>query len=151
MKAITLTQPWATLVAIGAKRWETRSWSTNHRGPLAIHAAKGMPGWAADICFQDPFFDVLHDSGYEGSVDEQLPRGAVIAICDLAACISTSTAASAKTLDAIGLTEQEMAFGDYSPDRYAWRLENVRRLLIPIPARGALGLWEWTPPEGFAL
>ncbi len=40
MKAITLWQPWATLVAIGAKRFETRSWSTHYRGPLAIHAAK---------------------------------------------------------------------------------------------------------------
>lgn len=42
MKAITLTQPWATLVAIGAKRIETRSWATRYRGPLAIHAAKGI-------------------------------------------------------------------------------------------------------------
>jgi activating signal cointegrator 1 len=48
MKAITLTQPWATLVAIGAKRIETRSWPTNYRGPLAIHAAKGFPKWAKE-------------------------------------------------------------------------------------------------------
>ena len=44
MKALTLTQPWASLVAIGAKRIETRSWSTPYRGLLAIHAAKGFPG-----------------------------------------------------------------------------------------------------------
>jgi hypothetical protein len=43
MKALTLTQPWATLVAIGAKTIETRSWPTSYRGPLAIHAAKGYP------------------------------------------------------------------------------------------------------------
>lgn len=41
MKALTLTQPYATLVAIGEKRLETRSWRTSYRGPLAIHAAKG--------------------------------------------------------------------------------------------------------------
>ena len=40
MKALTLYQPWATLVAIGAKKIETRSWSTPYRGPLAIHAGK---------------------------------------------------------------------------------------------------------------
>lgn len=40
MRCLTLTQPWATLVAIGAKRIETRSWSTSYRGPLAIHAGK---------------------------------------------------------------------------------------------------------------
>ena len=50
MKVLTLTQPWATLVAIGAKRIETRSWSTKYRGPLAIHAAKGFPAWAKDMC-----------------------------------------------------------------------------------------------------
>ncbi len=41
MKALTLTQPWAHLVAVGAKRVETRSWPTPYRGPLAIHAAQG--------------------------------------------------------------------------------------------------------------
>ena len=42
MKVLTLTQPWATLVAIGAKHIETRSWATSYRGPLAIHAGKGL-------------------------------------------------------------------------------------------------------------
>lgn len=40
MKAITLHQPWATLVSLGVKTIETRSWTTRYRGPLAIHAAK---------------------------------------------------------------------------------------------------------------
>ena len=39
MKAISLHQPWASLVALGVKTLETRSWSTGYRGPLAIHAA----------------------------------------------------------------------------------------------------------------
>ena len=43
MKALTLHQPWATLVAVGEKRIETRSWSTDYRGPLAIHAGKARP------------------------------------------------------------------------------------------------------------
>ena len=42
MKALTITQPWATLIAIGAKRFETRGWSTPYRGPLAIHAGKNL-------------------------------------------------------------------------------------------------------------
>ncbi len=40
MKAISLWQPWATLVALGIKQTETRHWATKHRGQLAIHAAK---------------------------------------------------------------------------------------------------------------
>lgn len=40
MRAISLWQPWASAIALGSKRIETRSWSTSYRGPLAIHAAK---------------------------------------------------------------------------------------------------------------
>ena len=40
MKALSLTQPWASLVADGRKTTETRSWLTHYRGPLAIHATK---------------------------------------------------------------------------------------------------------------
>ena len=40
MKAITVWQPWASLLVSGRKRYETRSWATTYRGPIAIHAAK---------------------------------------------------------------------------------------------------------------
>ena len=43
MKALTLWQPWASLVALGHKRIETRCWSTKYRGDLAIHAAAKLP------------------------------------------------------------------------------------------------------------
>lgn len=42
-------------------------------------------------------------------------------------------------------------FGDYTTGRYAWRLANLRPLPTPIEARGQLGLWDWTPPEGVKL
>lgn len=45
MKALTLWQPWASLIAVGAKTIETRSWSTTYRGPLAIHAAATTKGF----------------------------------------------------------------------------------------------------------
>ena len=68
MKALTLTPPWATLVALGHKRVETRSWRTQSRGPLAIHAAKGFPTSAYQ-------FAQLERSS--GRVPERLPRGAI--------------------------------------------------------------------------
>ena len=40
MKALTVYQPWASLIACGSKTLETRRWATKYRGPLAIHAAK---------------------------------------------------------------------------------------------------------------
>ncbi len=60
MKAISLLQPWATLVAIGAKRIETRSWATNYRGPLAIHASKS-PKMVNKLTWDEPFYSALKD------------------------------------------------------------------------------------------
>lgn len=133
MKALTLTQPYATLVAIEAKRYETRSWSTRYRGPLAIHAAKGFPGWAKDVCFEEHYCTVL------GSVrkgPETLPIGAVIATANLVAVHRVEDVRGS-------LSEKEKAFGDYSDGRFAWELANVALLAQPIPAKGMLGLWEW--------
>jgi hypothetical protein len=166
MKAITLTQPWATLVALGAKKIETRSWSTSYRGPLAIHAAKGLGpvgGMAGlrDLIESQPFNAALCDVGSNGMIDwwgkdipEVLPRGAVVAVCELVICLPverltkgpghiTLTKIQDRSEARWDFTEQEQAFGDYSYNRFAWLLADVRALPKPIPAKGALGLWEW--------
>lgn len=64
MKAITLYQPWATLVALGKKKIETRSWKTDYRGPLAIHVAKKFTGEQRYLCcggssLYEPFTSAL--------------------------------------------------------------------------------------------
>jgi hypothetical protein len=135
MKAITLTQPWATLVAIGAKRIETRSWRTFYRGPLAIHAAKRLaelPSWQS--C---QFRSVLEDHGICGF--HELPLGVIVATCTLIDCVRI-------TLNNVPdeQTEPEFYFGDYTIGRWAWHLSEVKALDKLIPAKGALGLWEWT-------
>jgi hypothetical protein len=138
MKAITLTQPWATLVAIGAKTIETRSWRTNYRGPLAIHAAMG---WKKEnvkltvLC--EPFRTILRDADYP--LFSLLPRGCVVAVADLVDCFTTDEGMQWGNRNIF----LETAFGDFSPGRYAWALENIRALPKPIPAKGALGLWDW--------
>ncbi len=50
MKRLSLIQPWATLILSGAKRFETRSWRTPYRGPLAIHAGGRFPSLAKSLC-----------------------------------------------------------------------------------------------------
>ena len=131
---MTLTQPWATLVAIGAKKIETRSWPTRYRGPLAIHAAKAFPSEAWHFCFDWDCLGPFYKNGIKGP--EELPRGAVLAVCRLVDCIPTS--------DVIGRIYKtaEERLGDYSPGRWAWLLEDVRRLDAPVPAKGRLGLWD---------
>lgn len=133
MKAISLTQPWATLVAIGAKKIETRSWSTGYRGNVAIHASKTFPRWAQELCYNGHAIGwALKAYGVDWTA---LPKGAILCVCDLTACIRVEDASVKGTL--------EEWFGDYTPGRYAWRLANVRSLPEPIPAKGSLGLWEF--------
>ena len=143
MKAITLTQPWASLIAIGAKRIETRSWAPWHTGPLAIHAAKAFPREAQDLCMEQPFHSALHAGGIPSYV--YLPRGVVVATCMLVNCIRVED-----LTPLIGNpepSELERAFGNYDSGRWAWILADVVPLTPPVPARGALGLWEWSLPE----
>lgn len=152
MKALTLTQPWATLIALGAKTFETRGWSTNYRGPLAIHAAKGLGGFKAypdervtaaelrrrfvSLCGEEPFASVLTGARL---VPADLPLGAVVAIGWVSQCAPTESVR--KYLRNNGRLD-EISFGDYSDGRYAFELVDVGALPRPVPATGALGLWD---------
>lgn len=153
MKVLTLTQPWATLVAIGAKRIETRSWATKYRGPLLIHAAQGLAlvGGAHglyELCWNEPFRSTLLAAGIKGVPD--LPRGAIVVRCGLRdvriigrELNGDATIAADDMLTCTPILDNEYAFGDYTPGRYAWLLSDVQVLPEPIPAKGQLGLWEW--------
>lgn len=154
MNALTLTEPWATLVAIGAKRIETRSWSTQYRGSIAIHAAKGMTLGDLEYACTDPCegelmragITIFRGGGYSHPLKDAFPqsRGCVIAIAELYGCRRIPAGVTPETM--AGFPEHEYDFGDYASGRYAWLLRNVEALPEPIPARGMLGLWEWEPP-----
>lgn len=64
MKAITIKQPWATLIALGEKRFETRSWQTKYRGPIAIHAGKTID---KEYCEYQPIKRALQKHGIENA------------------------------------------------------------------------------------
>ena len=130
MKALSILQPFATLIRIGAKQYESRSWSTSYRGPLLIHASKSMPKWARDLCKQQPFLDTLTRSG--SSSDVTAHCGRIIAVVQLTDCI--------RITDANAPQGAEYAFGDYTPGRWMWKLENPEQCLS-IPVKGNLGLW----------
>jgi hypothetical protein len=149
IKCITLFQPWASLVALSAKKIETRSWRTWYRGPLLIHASRAFPGWARELCKKEPYATILLRAGYKhplsGLVDPgQLPRGAVVAACTLQHCVRIGTAGIA-----LPPPEPERSFGDYAAGRYAWMLGDIQPLPTPIAARGSMGLWE--PDEAVRL
>lgn len=84
MLALSVRQPWAHAIVHLGKRCENRTWSTRYRGPVLLHAAKGMtreeyehvaffaeyhypalaPKGAPDIAL--PAFEALHRGGIVG-------------------------------------------------------------------------------------
>jgi len=134
MLAVSLTQPWASLVALGKKTIETRSWTASHRGPIAIHAAKGFPGGCQALCAEEPFRAAL-----AGRTAKQLPRGLIVAVARLDSCWRFPEAP-----DPFGgrpHAEHEIDFGDYTPGRFGFVLTDIVPLPEPVPAKGALSIW----------
>lgn len=146
LRAISLTQPWASLVAIGAKNYETRSWSTPYRGLLAIAAAKGFPRACKELCEKTPFVGTLRAADVHWP-DILAARGHIIAVAELVGCQRT-LGWPPFNISSVVPAANERDFGDYTPGRFAWGLANVRRLEQPVPAKGALGLW--TVPDDVA-
>jgi hypothetical protein len=135
MKALSLWQPWATAIACGAKKIETRSWSTNYRGPIAIHAAKTWNDQCAlaygTLVDREDFYQLLPKDD-DGRLHE-LPLGAIVAYAELVDVTGV--------INLIGkLTPLEQSLGNYSEGRYGWILEDVK-LIVPVPAKGRQGLW----------
>ncbi len=124
IKAITLHQPWASLVG-KYKHYETRGKATNYRGKITIHAAIRQETTDYQV---NQLSDLL--------VGEEIPFGSVVAIAQLTDCIKMTEEFISQQ------TETELRCGLWEVGRYAWKLENVEILDEPIPARGMPGLWE---------
>ncbi len=132
MYALSLLQPWASLVMMGVKTVETRSWSTAYRGSLMIHASKGKAG--SLFASEPPFKKYIPDFN-------KLPFGCILGKVTLEQ-IYPMEAFDMADESINRLTLEEKAFGDYSSGRYAWVLTEPQVFLEPVPARGMPGLWQ---------
>ena len=136
MKALTMTQPWASLVAELLKYYETRSWRTFYRGPLLIHASRETEDW-----FINSEYGQRHNLRDLWPLNTDIPNGAIIALCDLTACIPTQPLPT-------GISQRELDFGNWSRGRHAWKFENIRKLPEPVPCRGYPSVWT---PQGHII
>lgn len=135
MKGLTLLEPWASMMAMGYKRIETRSWSTEYRGEVAIHASAGKKSCrnAFDVA---KIFVEARMTVPDGWPTEawQYPLGKVIAVGRL-------IDVTEMTVDIINrVSDRERAFGIWKPGRFAWLVTSVRKI-EHVPWKGALGLW----------
>lgn len=126
VKALTIKQPWAWAIAAGIKRVENRSWRTNYRGWLAIHAAVRR-GYAT------AGRRMLEELGHAVPKRDELIYSAIVAVARVADCVPASD-----------LSDDPLAFGPW-----CWVLDDLQRLETPFACPGRLSLW--TPPEEFAV
>lgn len=136
-KALSLWQPWGTLMQLGLKRNETRGWETSYRGHLLIHAAKKWNGELERMCVAPPFFDPLVKALGLAAASfprKSLPFGAILCRVRLVDCVRI-TPQNAPTGD-------ERLFGDYTPGRFMWITDSLQVFPRPIPMNGAQGLFD---------
>lgn len=146
MKAISLTQPWATLAAIGAKKIETRGWNTTHRGETALHSSATFPKAERRLCFDNPFFNAALRAAFPelsmNEIVESLPLGKVIAKFDLLASKPMwIKGVVSPDVPFPGTPERE--FGTYHAGRYMFFMGDMRPLAVPVAVKGKLNIWEW--------
>lgn len=158
MKALTLWQPWASLIAIGVKTIETRSWAAPKSligQRIAIHAAKRPSDTEADFRFEP----VLHE---HGMCFVDLPLGAVLSTSLLVDCLPMIDANDPIPMlggfvyvdpdfiqihadaddSAPTYIEDQLAYGDFRSGRWAWLLDDNEQLDKPLPATGRQGMWD---------
>ena len=127
MKVLTIRQPWASLIVNGYKKYEFRSWKTNYRGKILIHA-----GINADKDTLDKFKDY----------DIECIKGAIIGECMITDCILVDKDFNDKLREMDSL----VYIGNHV-DSYAWKLDNVIKYDKPIYCKGKLGFWNYDVEE----
>lgn len=143
-KVLTLWQPWATLLAIGAKKIETRPSPTNwtiERGSYLIHAARKWTSELDAISKGSPFKESLKG--------HQLSLGCIIGSIEVLECkpIFEDQYGEIKLIDIYKdkrtlVTGNELAFGDYREGRYAWICQNPKMFKIPISYKNGQGYYQ---------
>lgn len=117
MRALSLWQPWASLIYDERKKIETRHWEMLHRGPLAIHAAMKVDK------------DACEEFGYDPLT---IPRGAMLCIVDVRRCVRFP---------------HELAppdeYGNFEEGRFGILMTMLTKFPLPVRVKGHQGIWYW--------
>lgn len=125
MKVLTIRQPWASLIMTGYKRFEFRSWKTNYKGDLLIHAGKTVDKEAAERL--------------KKYLPEELPLGQILGKVTVVDCVKCDENLKEKCLK-----ENKDVYAKSSfEERFAIQLENIKVFEKPIEVKGKLGLWNY--------
>ncbi|WP_437224958.1 ASCH domain-containing protein [Planctomicrobium sp. SH661] len=128
MKALTISQPFASLIADGTKFVENRKWECLYRGKLAIHAGKGTQYLTAKEL-------------------QEHPHSCILAVCTLWDCLHVDQIRKLYekgegTRRITPATMAKIAEHEHTEGPFCWILRDVQKLETPIPCSGAQGLWD---------
>ena len=126
MKVLSIKEPFATLIKDRVKIYETRSWKTNYRGEIYIHASLSLSKSER----------VESANNY---LKSEIKPGFILCKCELVDCIPMTD----EFIKYINKETSEYDYGLYSEGRYAWKLKVLEVLDEPIPAKGKLGIWNY--------
>jgi len=116
--ALSVRQPWASLIINGLKTIEVRSWSTDYRGRILIHASR-----------------TPDENGMQRFPMVECPLGAIIGSVELISVEKFTNELWYKS------AELHLQSGGFHPELYAWHIANQNRIETPIYVRGALKLF----------
>lgn len=126
MKVISIKEPFATLIKDRVKIYETRSWKTNYRGEIYIHASLSLSKTE----------NVEKANKY---LKSNIKPGYILCRCELIDCIPMTK----EFIDYIYTETKESDYGIYREGRYAWKLKVIEVLREPISAKGKIGIWNY--------
>ncbi len=124
MKALTIKQPWAELIIEGYKTYEFRSWKTNYRGKILIHAGKSLE---RDMATRFKGYNLTYT------------MGAIIGEATLEDCILVDK----KFNEELRKIDPVVYGRSNHVETYAWKLTNIVKYEKPIEIKGQLGLWNY--------
>lgn len=137
MKCLSLWQPWASLMVLGAKKIETRDWFTSYRGPLLIHAAKRD----SELYFTEfPDFAAALEP-----LKGRMPLGMLLGTVDLVDCRPTESFTDFELDTVHGSGHKvwtERSFGNYGNGRFGWVTANPKMFDEPVLYKGQQGLFD---------
>jgi hypothetical protein len=143
-KVITLLQPWAQLVVLGFKQFETRTRRTEFRGEIFIHSSARMYAGDLELCQVEPHFKKCIPDPHV------LQMGKIIGKAVIEACYPAEEIADFLQKEAAKGSEiaaRELKFGDFRKGRFAYSMTHAVLFQNPIFARGNVMIWDYPHPD----
>ena len=154
MKALTVHEPFASLIIAGIKTVETRSWPPPKRScglRIAIHSAAAEP--------KLPRGHPATRAAMTHGLTHTYARGHVLGTVILGAPWRITRILGHEMVEGVSLLKEQLVryryptdpYGDFPVGGWVWPLRHPQRFAEPVPATGQQKLWNWTPPKGTLL